>query len=40
VHVRDGRDALELVREGVDPLLTQALELRPAIVYRLNVIHR
>ena len=33
VDVGDRCDAIELVREGVDPLLAQALELRPAIVH-------
>jgi hypothetical protein len=33
VDLLDGRDPVELVRERVDPLLTQALELRPAVVH-------
>jgi hypothetical protein len=33
VDVGDRRDAVELVREGVDSLLAQALELGPPIVH-------
>src|ERR687896_2109122 len=33
VNLLDRRDPVELVRERVDPLLTQALELRPAGVH-------
>ena len=33
VHLRDRHDAVELVREGVDPLLAQALELGPPVVH-------
>src|SRR5919107_4068461 len=34
VDASDRHDAVELVREGVDPLLAQALELGPAVVHR------
>ena len=39
VDLRDRRHALELMRKRLDPLLTQALQLGPAIVDRWGVVH-